>query len=266
MLVDTKDFAIFRFVNVNHSFYKSYCSYEYPRICIIMNGETVLKYGVQFVTCNTSTLLVLSPDSAVKVKTIGNTNALAFDLDESIFKMATMSTTSNLQNNNSIKSSKLICTNVTMEIQDVVSRLNKLLMKEMYDPYILKLYMLEFVHYLQKINNTSSILGTNASRPISKAIKTINDSFMLPITMKQIAHESGMSESGFSQAFKKSIGISPKNYLTTLRMEYAKNMLIDQNVTETALDLGYEYASRFIDVFRKKYGMTPLQYKRRKNK
>ena len=69
-----------------------------------------------------------------------------------------------------------------------------------------------------------------------------------------------------SKIFKSETGDTPINYLISLRMEKAKELL-DQNPEETvqkvAAAVGYEDAYHFSKVFKKYYGISPLYYKGR---
>jgi AraC-like DNA-binding protein len=71
-----------------------------------------------------------------------------------------------------------------------------------------------------------------------------------------------MSESNFCQYFKKITGVTPKEYLTDLKLSKAKDMIKHTSITDAAFDLGYENISYFISLFKNKYGMTPKQYKK----
>ena len=96
--------------------------------------------------------------------------------------------------------------------------------------------------------------------PLNKAIRYIHERIKEPISICQLAHDLNMSEASFCQSFKKIMGITPKEYVTSLKLTKAKSLLQNQNVTEVAYDLGYENISHFITLFRNKYGVTPKQY------
>lgn len=72
-----------------------------------------------------------------------------------------------------------------------------------------------------------------------------------------------------SQLFKAEIGVSFLSYLTTIRLEKAKKLLIstDMSITELAMACGYADYRVFTKVFRKSEGITPSGYRRefRKN-
>ena len=76
---------------------------------------------------------------------------------------------------------------------------------------------------------------------------------------------SGLPERTFVRRFAKATGLSPLEYVHAVRLEEAKQMLEteDTSVEAIALEVGYEDASFFNRLFRRKVGLTPAQYRRR---
>jgi transcriptional regulator GlxA family with amidase domain len=76
---------------------------------------------------------------------------------------------------------------------------------------------------------------------------------------------SGLAERSFKRRFLRATGVSPLEYVHTLRLEEAKHMLetTDRSVEEIANEVGYEDASFFGRLFRRKVGLTPAQYRKR---
>jgi transcriptional regulator GlxA family with amidase domain len=76
---------------------------------------------------------------------------------------------------------------------------------------------------------------------------------------------SGLAERTFMRRFRKAAGMSPIEYVHTLRLEQAKNLLetTQQTLEELAQRVGYEDATFFSRLFRRKVGLTPAQYRRR---
>jgi len=76
---------------------------------------------------------------------------------------------------------------------------------------------------------------------------------------------SGLPERTFIRRFIKATGLPPLEYVHALRIEEAKQSLEteDTPVEAIALDIGYEDASFFNRLFRRKVGLTPAQYRRR---
>ncbi len=76
---------------------------------------------------------------------------------------------------------------------------------------------------------------------------------------------SGLSDRTFKRRFAQATGLSPMEYVHTLRLEEAKQILeaSDQPIEAVANDVGYEDASFFGRLFRRKVGLTPAQYRKR---
>jgi AraC-like DNA-binding protein len=65
-------------------------------------------------------------------------------------------------------------------------------------------------------------------------------------------------------AFKQSFGVSPQRYQNDRRIEYAKRLLAnpDLSVTEVALQVGFGSSTSFAAAFRKVTGLSPSTYSR----
>jgi transcriptional regulator GlxA family with amidase domain len=76
---------------------------------------------------------------------------------------------------------------------------------------------------------------------------------------------SGLAERSFKRRFERATGVAPLEYVHTLRLEEAKQALetTDAPVEQVANEVGYEDASFFGRLFRRKVGLTPAQYRRR---
>ncbi len=76
---------------------------------------------------------------------------------------------------------------------------------------------------------------------------------------------SGLAERSFKRRFLHATGMAPLEYVHTLRLEEAKQMLEsgDTPIDEIADEVGYEDAGFFSRLFRRKVMLTPAQYRRR---
>ena len=81
----------------------------------------------------------------------------------------------------------------------------------------------------------------------------------------QMAELSGLAERSFNRRFAKATGMTPLEYVHTLRLEEAKHMLErgELPVEAIAQEVGYEDASFFGRLFRRSVGITPAQYRKR---
>ncbi len=87
------------------------------------------------------------------------------------------------------------------------------------------------------------------------------DSFSL----SKVAEHSCMSQYHFSRVFTNVFGESPNAFVTRLRIEKAKKMLITQNfsISEICAEVGYSSIGSFSSLFSKKVGISPSQYRRK---
>jgi transcriptional regulator GlxA family with amidase domain len=81
----------------------------------------------------------------------------------------------------------------------------------------------------------------------------------------QMVALSGLAERTFKRRFVQATGMSPLDYVHTLRLEEAKQMLesTELPVEAVALEVGYQDASFFGRLFKRKVALTPAQYRRR---
>lgn len=77
--------------------------------------------------------------------------------------------------------------------------------------------------------------------------------------VKEVAQAYGLSPQYFRRLFKHHVGVSPKQYLTTLKIQRSKCLLLheEQSVTEIAMGLGFGSTQQFSKVFRKITGLSP---------
>jgi AraC-like DNA-binding protein len=81
-------------------------------------------------------------------------------------------------------------------------------------------------------------------------------------TLQDLAKRAGMGRTSFANRFKNSVGFTPMDYLTRLRMLLASNMLSTSNdpVSVVAEAVGYESESAFSHAFKRYSGYAPRRY------
>lgn len=86
-----------------------------------------------------------------------------------------------------------------------------------------------------------------------------------PLTLESLAQLAGLSVSHYSRLFKKVIGYSPIDYLTHLRMDRAKELLVlsDYRLKSIAHSVGYGDEFYFSRIFKKVVGLSPREYAKR---
>ena len=88
------------------------------------------------------------------------------------------------------------------------------------------------------------------------------------VSIEDYAIRNRMTPCWFRQKFKEYVGCSPLQYIISLRMANAMNLLenTDYNITQISYAVGYENVSYFRRLFHKHTGMTPGEYQRSKRK
>lgn len=96
---------------------------------------------------------------------------------------------------------------------------------------------------------------------IENALTIIHSEYMLGITVQEIADRLSLERTYFSHIFKKNVGVSPKKYLLDYRMKRAADLIVnhEQNISTTALSVGYNDIYVFSKMFKQYYGVSPTQ-------
>lgn len=107
---------------------------------------------------------------------------------------------------------------------------------------------------LKKINNI-----------LRPALEYIENNYSEDISLEKMASVCNVSSSYFSKLFKKEIGVNFSAYINNYRVDKAKDLLkdTDMSVLNIALDLGFEDCGYFIKVFKKIEGVTPNIYRQK---
>ena len=89
--------------------------------------------------------------------------------------------------------------------------------------------------------------------------------FREKLTLDQVAQAASVSRNTCLSCFRRVLGLSPMEYLTQRRLEYALHLLLtsDLPVAQVAEACGFGDASYFGKRFRKQMGLTPSQYRHR---
>lgn len=105
--------------------------------------------------------------------------------------------------------------------------------------------------------------GSGISHEKLKSVEYVNKNYDKNISVKQLAEMENLSASRYRTVFKKAMGMSPTEYITTMRINAAALYLQHDNmsVKETAYAVGYDDSLYFSKVFKKVTGKSPKNYR-----
>ena len=99
---------------------------------------------------------------------------------------------------------------------------------------------------------------------MDKITEFILDNYTLPeLSPRLLSEKVGISESRIRRLFKSSLYVTPVKYINLLRLEKAKILLTDSNlsVSEISSSVGFEDQFYFSRVFKAQFGVSPIKYR-----
>jgi AraC-like DNA-binding protein len=121
-----------------------------------------------------------------------------------------------------------------------------------------------FAQHLSMLSNQVVVQHENAEPPvITRAKEYIHEHQTEELSLGEVARAVNMSTYYFCKSFKKITGINFTDYVSRVRLEKAKNLLLNPNlrVSEIAYEVGFQSLTHFNRVFKKILGQSPTQYR-----
>ena len=96
------------------------------------------------------------------------------------------------------------------------------------------------------------------------AVETIKQRLGEKLILTEISEKTGLSYVQFLRRFQAYTGVSPSDYVITLRLQQAKNLLVDTDllIKDIASLCGFENEYYFSNTFRKNVGMSPSSFRK----
>jgi AraC-like DNA-binding protein len=121
-----------------------------------------------------------------------------------------------------------------------------------------------FAEHLEIVSNQIAIQRDNAEPPmITKAKDFIREHHTEELSLPQVAQVANASPFHFCKMFKRATGLSFTNFVSRIRIERSKNLLINPQlrVSEIAYEVGFQSLTHFNRVFLKLLGQSPTEYR-----
>lgn len=131
--------------------------------------------------------------------------------------------------------------------------------------YFSHAYFTLIVGYLSRLYSQQESFDSHAVLRLAKVISHMEENYSEPQSMSVLAKLAGMTERSFLRAFHLATGTSPHNHLLHLRINRAAAELRnpDRQITEVAFEVGFNDSNYFTRQFKKRMGLTPLEYRKR---
>ena len=128
---------------------------------------------------------------------------------------------------------------------------------------VLSLFLEIFKHHEKLFSRAGD---ENANAYARTAREYLEENLNREISVDSVAQMLGVSRSYLYKMFVSAYGVSPRAYLTDARVLRAKELLSSGggNVSEIAREVGYEDVLEFSKFFRRRTGISPSEYRRKK--
>lgn len=107
----------------------------------------------------------------------------------------------------------------------------------------------------------------SGEKAVEVALHYIREHYAEDLSLERMASVVFLNPAYFSQLFKQKTGQGYKEYVTSLRLEQAKLLLLNPKLklAEIAERVGYQDMKHFTQMFRKRTGLTPTEYRQQAN-
>lgn len=117
--------------------------------------------------------------------------------------------------------------------------------------------------FTEKVKETQTPISSDDA--VQKAVRFIQQNTNQPLTVGDVAEYAGFSRSYFSTYFKQELGFSIAAFITRCKLEESRRLLQYTNKSISVISnyLCFSSQSHFQTAFKKQFGVTPLQYRKR---
>ena len=125
-----------------------------------------------------------------------------------------------------------------------------------------RLFFVLFKHFFE-CRSGDTVIKDSTTRNIKIILDYISENYAKPITIDELAEKVDLSKHYFMRFFKKYMGTTCIEYINDYRLNIAANLLVTtrMQITEVAVSIGITNLSYFNRILRKKYNMTPKEYR-----
>ncbi len=107
-----------------------------------------------------------------------------------------------------------------------------------------------------------SLISQKEHKAVEKACQLLQQQWQSPPAQEELIKAVGIGRSQLTKCFKLIYGYSITDYVLNIRMQHAQQLLTEGklNVTQVALEVGYEHSNNFVSAFKRRFGITPKAF------
>lgn len=119
--------------------------------------------------------------------------------------------------------------------------------------------------HLQSSRKAGTLPALFSDARIGRAIAAVLERPSAAHSVTSLARDAAMSRSAFAREFKATLGVTPIEFVTRIRLNLARRLLVSTGraVEAIAREVGFSSRSHFSRVFREHYGTDPSTFRRR---
>lgn len=105
-------------------------------------------------------------------------------------------------------------------------------------------------------------VSTKEQYAVEQARQLLHEHWQNPPAQDELVKLVGLGRSKLTKCFKLTYGCSITDYVMNIRMQHAQQLLTQGrwNVTQVALEVGYEHPNNFVSAFKRRFGITPKAF------
>ena len=249
-------------------------SHDYIEIMYVCDGSITHKIGGETVTLYSDELIILGKDARHSITSadegdIGINLIIAVELFEDSY---------NTMKKSSLLSNKMLeallmgngaafcvfSAKDNIPVQNIIeSMISSVICDKNSNGYILKQSVSLLISYLSALSPESSAVSNENERIKKKILGYIESSYSTA-TLTEAAEMLGLSPSYLCRLISEYFGVSFKKLLTSVRFDTACSLLAstDMPIGDIINRVGYENSSYFHKEFKKRFGVTPNNYRK----
>ena len=198
---------------------------------------------------------------------------ISFDLDvfgdEDVRYLRSLGIDIEVMRDNYDKNVEFFIGNVSQQLKDAENELDQLLRGDDPDVISLFIYILRINDLIRrghvKTDKDKLYLTKGQRKIVSEIHDHITEHISEDITVEELTEKYNVSHVSLNKWFGVMYGDTIPKYMRNYRMKYAAKQIVntDKSISDIAAEVAYDNQGKFSSAFKKQFGMTPLEYRRR---